>query len=157
MNKLSKLIFFGIFIAGGCTAYQPQGLSGGYTETWLTNDIVKVRFNGNGYTTAERTTDFSLLRLTEIGKEKGYPYFILISGGTDYSSFTTPNSYQISNYGSYSTVQQTGGVTITKPSSENTARFLKEKPKNYFGIVYERDIVCRSIAQKYEITTAVCD
>ena len=139
-----------------CTPYQPQGFAGGYTETWLAEDAVRVRFNGNGYTSAERAADFSLLRVAEIAKEKGYRYFVLLSEKSGTTSLNLPSSYQVNTFGNTATVQQVGGGTIVKPSSENTAKLLKKAPRNYPGIVYEAAFVCASVTQKHKIETSSC-
>ena len=139
-----------------CTPYQPQGFAGGYTETWLAEDAVRVRFNGNGYTSSERAADFSLLRVAEIAREKGYPYFVLLSEKAGTTSFQMPSSYQVNSFGNTATVQQVGGGTIVKPSAENTAKLLKAAPKNYPGIVYKAAFVCASVTQKHKIEASNC-
>ena len=44
------------------TTYQSEGLTGGFSETQLDENIFRVTFYGNGYTGKERVTDFALLR-----------------------------------------------------------------------------------------------
>jgi hypothetical protein len=150
------------FVAGiftflsACTPYQSDGFTGGYTETWLAEDAVRVRFNGNGYTSSERAADFSLLRVAEIAQKRGYRYFVLLSEDVGSTSYQTPATYNLNRFGNTVTVQQMGGGTVTKPSAENTAKLLKSAPRGFPGIVYEASFICRSITQKYEIETIKC-
>jgi hypothetical protein len=60
-----------------CTTYQPLGLSGGFSETQLAGNVYQVRFQGNGYTSTERTSQFLLRRAAELALEKGHRYFTL--------------------------------------------------------------------------------
>jgi hypothetical protein len=143
-------------LISACTPYQSRGLSGGYTETWLAEDVVRVRFGGNGYTSSERAADFSLLRVAEIGRERGYPYFVLLSENVGTTSFQTPRSYSLNSFGNSATITQTGGYRVTKPRAENTAKLLKAEPRNFPGVAYEASFICRSVTQKYEIEASGC-
>ncbi len=99
MNLIKCLFFFGIIlIISSCalsksTSYQSRALTGGYTETRLGEDMFDVRFAGNGWTAAEKTTDFCLLRCAELAEENSYPYFVIIqnkegaAGQTDGSTY----------------------------------------------------------------------
>lgn len=156
MRLMSFALLLSASAITACTEYQADGFTGGYTETWLAEDAVKVGFAGNAYTSSERTADFSLLRVAELGKAKGYEYFVLLSENTNVTSFQTPSSYQVSGSGGAATITQTGGVEYSKPSSENTAKFLRTKPRNFSGIVYEASFICRSISGKYELVTVKC-
>lgn len=122
----------------------------------MAEDAVKVRFAGNAYTSSERTADFSLLRVAELGKQKGYDYFVLLAENTNVTSFQTPSSYEVSGSGNSALITQTGGYTMTKPSSENTAKLLRAKLKGFPGIVYEASFICRSITQKYQLESVQC-
>jgi hypothetical protein len=51
------------------TQYQSKSLTGGYTETRLGEDVYEVWFNGNSWTTPEKTTDLCLLRCAEISEQ----------------------------------------------------------------------------------------
>lgn len=150
MKKL--IIALSLSVLVGCaTGYQSSGLSGGYTETWLAEDAIKVTFNGNGYTRGDRASDFSLLRVAEISAQRGYPYFVLISENSAVSTSKTPESYNVSTFGNSGTVTQTGGWIISKPSTTNVAKLLKEKPANFGGIIYSADFVCNNMISKYDL------
>lgn len=156
MRPIIVLMAAIISLLSACTPYQSQGFAGGYTETWLAEDVVRVRFNGNGYTSSERAADFSLLRVAEIGREKEYRYFVLLSESVDSTSYRTPTTYNMNRFGNNATITQTGGYDVTKPSAENTAKLLKARPRSYPGVVYEVGFVCQSITRKYEIESINC-
>lgn len=163
MTKLLALLLLGVFLSGCATAYQPQGLSGGYSETQLGENIFQVSFRGNGYTRGERASDFALLRSAEIATENGFRYFIVVESGTDssLSTYTTPRqSYTTSNAYSYgstaygsATTTTYGGQTymIRKPSTTNMILCFTEKPE-VAGLVFDAELVQKSLKQKYGIT-----
>jgi len=60
----------------GCaTAYQSRGFTGGFEETKLGDNIYKVGFAANGFTSPERADRFLLRRCAEITLEQGFRYF----------------------------------------------------------------------------------
>src|SRR6266478_2576237 len=79
-------------LAGCATPYQAKGMTGGFSETQLDENVFQVRFNGNGYTSGERAADFTLLRSAELAREHDYAYFVIVQskGGYSYSTHTTP-------------------------------------------------------------------
>jgi len=151
MRNLVHAVFATSLLAGCATSYQSSGLSGGYSETWLAEDAVKVTFNGNGYTGGERASDFSLLRVAEIAAQRGFSYFVLISENSAVSTSKTPDNYQITGYGNSATMTNTGGWIISRPSTTNVAKLLKKKPENFGGIVYSPSFVCNNIIKKYDL------
>ena len=154
MRSFVFTAFLSIFLFGCATSYQSSGFSGGYSETWLAEDAVKVSFNGNGYTGGERASDFSLLRVAEIAAQRGYSYFVLLSENSAISTSKTPDNYQVSGYGNSATITNTGGWIISKPSTTNVAKLLKEKPENFGGIVYSPSFVCNNIIKKYDLDSS---
>ncbi len=78
MKKIITISVFMLFIQGCATTYQSTGLTGGYSETQLDENVFKVSFHGNGHTGRERVTDFTILRSAELILEHGYKYFIII-------------------------------------------------------------------------------
>jgi hypothetical protein len=61
----------------GCqaTRYQPAAGAGGFAEIELTDDIWRVRFVGNAYTTQETARSYWLYRAAELTISKGYDGF----------------------------------------------------------------------------------
>jgi hypothetical protein len=154
---LLSIVSILIFILGfsGCsTKYQPQSISGGYSETRLGDNVFSVSFRGNGYTSREKTTDFVLLRSSELTLENNFKYFTIINSEKYTNTYTTPSSYTttgtINGSSYYGHTTQTGGMTFVKPSSNNTIMCFTEKP-NIDGIVYNPEYLIKSIKQKYNI------
>ena len=129
MKTLLTLILCTFLVQGCATGYQKNGMSGGYTETRLGENIFMVTFRGNGFTSSEKASDFALLRSAELALENGYSYFEIVDANSHIStsSYTTPttstttaNAYGYGNY-AYGTARTTtyGGQTynISKPSS----------------------------------------
>lgn len=154
MFKEIILIIFTLLIYGCATTYQKHSFTGGYDETQLDANVFKVTFNGNGYTSRQRTTDFVLLRSAELTLENGYSYFIIIDS-SQYStnvSHTTPTT----THGSITTIGNTGNFSattygghtynISKPSSANTIILFKEKPE---GFSYNAGFISNSLQNKY--------
>jgi uncharacterized protein YceK len=161
--------FFMILIAtllSGCvTLYQKEGFSGGYSETQLGENIFQVSFRGNGHTSRERVSDFSLLRSAEVTIENGYRYFVIVdsekynkvgSFTTPATSYTTGSAYASGNYAYGSSRSTTyGGQTIivSKPRANNTIYCFKEKPDNAMAL--DANFVIKSIRDKYELDEQV--
>jgi len=152
-----------LVLTGCATAYQRQGLTGGYSDTQLGENIFQVSFRGNGYTSRERASDFSLLRSAELTLDRGFRYFVIVESEKDTKigtyttptqSYTTGSAYGYGNY-AYGTATTTtyGGQTyfITKPRTTNTILCFKQKPE-IKGLVFDAEFVVKSIKQKYRIS-----
>lgn len=168
-----------ITILSGCsTTYKSTGLTGGYSDTRLSSDIFQVSFRGNGFTSREKASDFSLLRAAELTIQNGFNYFIILNkenylrnstyttpttyrtnlNTNSYSNFNT-NSYSNNIYGNVNTntygnayTTASGGQTInvSKPTANNTIKCFKNKP-NVNMIIYEAKFIITSIKSKYDI------
>ena len=105
MNRLG--ILFGLLLlAPGCTGYHTQDWTGGYTETWLREDALIVRFYGNAYTSVERAEEMALLRAAELAVSKGYENIAIMHG----ASYI--NVWQWSTGGNY---DRTHGIVSMPP------------------------------------------
>lgn len=146
----------------GCaTSYQSAGLTGGFSETQLDENIFRVAFYGNGYTGEERVTDFTLLRSAELALKNGYKYFAIIDSNnlTVNDSYTTPlrsystgTAYSSGNYIYGNAITTTSGgqtYNVVKPGLVNTIICFTEKPEKVF--TYNAKFIFREISQKYEI------
>ena len=69
-------------LSGCATGYHSSSLTGGLTQTRLSERVYQVRFQGNGYTSQERTSVFLLRRCAELTLENGFRYFTLGAQGT---------------------------------------------------------------------------
>lgn len=156
------ILFAALILTGCATPYQRVGFTGGYSETQLGENIFQVSFRGNGYTSCERASDFSLLRAAELTLEKGFRYFVIVESEehtkigmytTPAQSYTTGSAYGYGNYAYGSATTTTyGGQTyiISKPRAKNTILCFKEKPE-INGLVFDAEFVIKSIKQKYGI------
>ena len=142
---------------GGCsTTYQKSGFSGGFSETQIQPDVFTVRFKGNGYTGAERASDFCLLRCAELAIEHGYKNFAVVDSSSHYKTTVSSNgptttTGTLQTYGNttHGTFNTHGGGTTTwnKPRSTRTIRLLKRNEKGSFDANFIRN----SIRTKYKI------
>jgi hypothetical protein len=165
MNKKDfGAIFLSIACISGCaTQYQSQGFSGGFSETQLSENIWRVSFQGNGFTSGERASDFALLRAAELSLKSGYKFFGIADSrdASTVAALTTPvtanttfsaNRMGNSVYGTSQTSFSGGNTSfIFKPGVTNTVVAFKEKPENISAVIYEASFVARSIATKYSI------
>jgi hypothetical protein len=153
---------FSIILSACATAYQPQGLSGGFTETQLDTNVFKISFKGNGYTHAERAADLALLRSAELTIKNGFTHFVVIDSQSreKHGTYTTPtqsyttanaNAYGNSAYGTaYTTTYGGQTFNISKPSTTNTIMCFKGKP-DIQGLVYDAQFLCNSLGSQYEV------
>ncbi|MGH8355486.1 MAG: CC0125/CC1285 family lipoprotein [Pseudomonas sp.] len=69
--RIVTCLCFVAFLSACTTPYQRDGFAGGYSEIQLDENIWRVTFEGNGYTTALRVEELALLRSAELTLEKG--------------------------------------------------------------------------------------
>ena len=148
MKRLVSIISI-LSILSCATTYQSQGFSGGFKETQLDVDVYSVVFNGNGFTSLEKTKDFTLLRSAELTLENGYKYFVIVDSDSFIDKKVGSIPTQTYNYstGQYDTTQQ--AFTANKPKSSNTIKMMKTKPRN--GFSYNAEFLVKSIKERYEI------
>jgi hypothetical protein len=136
-----------IFLTGCATKYQPEGFTGGYSESQLGDNIFQVSFRGNSYTGHEIESDFALLRSAELTLQNGFRYFVVVRPDKDasVSAYTTPTQL-------YTTKYAYGGETyyISKPSASNTILCFKEKPEGG-GLIFDATLVTQTLKKKYRI------
>jgi len=109
---LCTLLLIVCFTLSACaTSYSSSGVGGGYSDTKLSPDMFRVKFNGNGYTTPDRAQDFALLRAADLTLTNGYSYFAVIneSNQVSHESYTTPG--QVNTYGNYNSSTGTYSAT----------------------------------------------
>lgn len=82
MKRIPVALLSLVSLAGCATGYHSTNLTGGLTQTRLSERIYQVRFQGNGYTSQERTSVFLLRRCAELTLENGFRYFTLGAQGT---------------------------------------------------------------------------
>lgn len=155
-------ILCSLLLTACATSYQPQGLSGGFTETQLDKNVFRVTFRGNGYTKQERAEELALLRSAELALKNGFTHFAIVDGKSraDYGAFTTPThattTGTVSSYGNTSRLNAqtrvSGGDTfiIAKPSTTNTIVCFNGKPE-IGALVYDAQFVFTSLGEKYGV------
>jgi hypothetical protein len=163
MAKFVSFLLVSVSLVACATTYQREGFTGGFDETRLGENVFRVSFKGNGYTRAERATDFALLRSAEVATENGFRYFILVESerASSESTYTSPTHtyttgrarrYGNTTYGSATTTTYGGETeTISKPSTTNTIMCFKDKPEAS-GIIFDAEFVKKSLKDKYGIT-----
>lgn len=147
-----------VVLLTGCAAtpYQPMEWNGGYSETQLSEDLVRIDFNGNGYTDRATVADYALLRCAEYTLERGARYFVIIDQNSysSYSTATTPSTTtgQMTSYGNttYGSSTTFGGhsYNVAKPSSQNMILIFKRKPP---GFSFDAEFLSNSLKTKYGI------
>ncbi len=157
MKKIISIFIVALFFIGCSTQYKSKGWKGGFSETQLDENMYKVYFSGNGYTSSQRAADMCLLRCAELCLAGGYDYFIIIDQKekTTNSSYTSPTrtrtTARVSSYSNTVNANSytTGGQTynISKPSNTNTILLLEEKPSE--GISYNAKFLYDSLGKKY--------
>jgi len=154
--KYLLILLFGAIVTS-CTAYQPSGITGGYTEIKLAQNVYRVSFSGNGYTSPVRANDFALLRSAELTLENGFNYFVIVDADkySTTSSYTTQTTADTTiNMGSNgsgtarTTINGGNVYYVAKPTSSNTFFTYIEKPQ---GFSYNANYVVRSITGTYGI------
>lgn len=78
------------------TTYKSRGLSGGFSETRLSETTFEVRFQGNGYTSRERVNQLLLRRCAELTLEAGRRYFEIV--GSDQESQLGSGGLWVANF-----------------------------------------------------------
>ena len=66
-------------LAGCATAYQPDGVSGGYSDRLLNGNTEQVSFRGDRFTSPETLHSYLLRRCADLTLQNGYRYFELVT------------------------------------------------------------------------------
>lgn len=142
-----SLVCSATLLAGCATAYQTNGLTGGFEEAQVNETSFRVSFRGNGFTTTNRAEELTLLRSAEICLERGYPGFVLLRERADIKN----ESIWFSNTDLHRrNIFSTGGVlTFSKPSTSNLVSCISEKSPNVFS--YDAVVLYDSLTRKYQI------
>ncbi|MCY1224407.1 hypothetical protein D9M72_365630 [compost metagenome] len=164
MDTVSKSIIAfltAIMLSGCASTYTPKsnfpGFNG-YFDTQLGENIFQVGFQGDGYDSRERVTDFALLRSAEVALQNEFSYFVIanVADNSSGANFVTPTTTQATatsvGNAAYGTATTYGGQSffITYPNTTNTILCFKEKPEIQ-GLVYDAKFVERSLKTKYRI------
>lgn len=155
--KVIPSTFLVVCLSACATAYQHDGFGGGFSETQLDENVWRVTFRSNAFTSELRAQDFALLRSAELALENGYTYFTLTDSSPkkETGDFTIPSSSHITVYGSdYRTYGNTplrtygeGTVSAARPSITKIAVMFKDKPDSQ-DMGYNASLVCQFLGEK---------
>lgn len=155
MKAVLSIILGGVLLSSCATSYKPSGMDGGYSETRLAPDVVRITFRGNQYTQKERAQDFALLRAAELCQQAGYSHFTVIDEANDTktnaivlpgSSYTSGSFYG-NSYSGTSTFVPPQTVITRQPESGLLVKFFKAKPAG--GNAFDAAFIVGSIKGKY--------
>ena len=152
--KAGLVLLTFVFILASCaTGYQSKGLFGGFSETQFDTDLFTVSFQGNGYTTSERASDFALLRCADLTQQNGFLYFKIIYSQSNIKttySVTTDSNFNVSSYGNSlygSSTSRTSVQATERPAINMTVRLFKDKADG----AYNASFITKSIRTKYNM------
>lgn len=149
-----------LFLSACSTSYQSAGLLGGYTDDELSPGIFQVNFRGNGFTSATKAKDFTLLRSAEVVLNRGYSHFVIIEkdNQTQTSAYTSPGysttDLKRKDFGKYEAeTNYYGGSTTytTLPSYSYTVKAFRSAPPESRGLAYDARFLKRKLRLKYEL------
>lgn len=87
MSRISFLFSIFLLCVSCATSYQKSGFTGGYFEKKVSDQVYRVTFGGNGFTSRETVQTYWLYRASELTLERGYEYFEIMHSlfsGIDY-------------------------------------------------------------------------
>jgi hypothetical protein len=135
MTMRNPFVLFVLLAAACATPYQPKGVRGGYEETQLDRNVFRVSFESNAHVGATTTSDYALLRSSEVALEHGFPFFTIVSSEAG-ARVVGNKSY-----------------TGTEPSAVNTIACFKDRPEPGQAVqVYDAAAVRAALRVKYGIS-----
>ena len=79
MKAVVIILLIAVSLSGCATPYQPSGITGGFSVLQIKDEVWRVRFGANGFTTRETAQTYWLYRAAELTPEQGYEGFELLS------------------------------------------------------------------------------
>ncbi len=153
---ISTILVCAALVSGCASMYSPKGMFNGYSDVQLGKDMFQISFQGDGYDSRERVSDFALLRSAEVALENGFSYFIvgITADNSSSANFTTPQTTQHNATVTGKTISGSstsyGGQSMffEYPNTTHTIQCFKEKPTGN-GMIYEAQFVADSFRKKY--------
>lgn len=126
LNKFVALALCGLLIAA-CTPYRSiyDNFSnmGGYYEQEKEPAVYVVGFRGNGWIDPSRVRDYALLRVMELGEERGYTHVQVLSSRGSFSGSTWPRQeYDVKYF-----AEAVPGVLVIREEAEKLRTILGMK------------------------------
>jgi hypothetical protein len=134
-----------VVLSGCATAYQAKGFTGGFSETLLAPDTFKVQFSGNGYTSAERASDFVILRAADKSMELGCNYFGVASEASGASVASA--SFGSAGWGRGGAWGFSNTIPVVKPHTALLVKCFREQQPG--DNLLDAHFIDRSIRSKY--------
>ncbi len=140
---------FVILVMAGCAStYQPEGLSGGFSEIQLDKNVFQVSFQGNAYTATQRVEEMALLRAADLTRRNGFRYFIVLGSqsGNQTASLFSPTLPPV-----------TPGMRGLEPPGERSGGqgstmlvvSFEQRP-DFPALIYDAALLCQSLGVKFE-------
>lgn len=138
-------------LSGCATAYQSKGFTGGFSETMLSPDTFKIDFSGNGYTSAERASDFALLRAADKSLELGCNYFGV--RGEANSAAVGSVTIGSAGWGRHGAWGFSNTMPVAKPDSSLLVKCSRDQQPG--ADLFDAHFIAQSIRSKYGIKPGV--
>lgn len=145
--KTIAITVLALALSGCATGYQSKGMSGGFSETVLAPDTFMIDFSGNGFTSAERASDFAILRAADKSEALGCDHFSVLNGREDATTSTV--SFGTANVGQNTVVASGGAFPVVKPNTKLYVKCFKGLPAG--GEAFDVKFIQNSIRAKYKI------
>lgn len=143
--KRTTLAIIALLVISCATAYQPRGLTGGFSETQVSATSYIVQFRGNGFSTSAGVAMLVLRRAAELTLENGFRYFrVTDSENRERHDFIKDNVERSSTvhflteaepesmdavYVIRDTAKAAGGTPLSEKAAETLRRFESEPAK----------------------------
>lgn len=141
MIRIASFVAVALAMTACATKYQPQGFSGGFSESWQSSDRVMIEFHGNMMTSALAVRDMAILRAADLARAHGFPRFAVLrdqdATSSTYSQGWTSPSGRTWDEG-----------TETRPGARILVRLLQSDATG--SDVYDVDFVETTMGPKYK-------
>jgi hypothetical protein len=147
LPKLGLLVLASVLASGCATSYQAKSFTGGFSETALSPDTFKINFSGNGFTSAERASDFAILRAADKSLAMGCNYFSVMNENDSASVGSV--SIGSGGWGHRSVWATSTTMPVVKPNSSLLVKcFLTQQAGT---ASFDANFIAQSIREKYHI------
>lgn len=156
MNKSIRYAVLFLMLQGCATSYQHDGITGGYTDKQLADNIFTVVFQGNISSSKQRVHDFALRRGAELTLQHGFRYFV-VSDSEHYARISeavvVPPNSEKPVYDPE--IKQGNGqkYNVVEPAASITIECYKEQPAKGDGVDAQR--LYDSLSAKYKLKKAL--
>lgn len=139
-----SVVLLVLLLLSGCTAYHSRGVLGdGYSEENLGHDRWRVTYAVNLLTSRQRIDTLLLFRCAEMTVEKGFSYFLVVSGTEEDPSLKPLKPDLIDSPSWASNAPQPPGSNPPRKNRTEAVviRIFKEKPANVPKVYDARELI----------------